>query len=292
MRSAAKPLVLTGALLAGIVAVAALCGACGSAKTAGAGATGLEGSAAERAQTILGHVPVGRAKTIVSRGVLVVADDGDYPPQSYVDAKTKGLVGFDVDVAKAAAAVLGLKVKFVHPAAEQVAAGLRKGSCDVAIDSTPRTRQNQKSLAFSKPYYYTLGEVFMKKGGLQVAGPAGLADKTVGVAADSVFYDYLKGNTSAIVKAYTTDGEIVSDLAAGKIDYWMTAAQVGTSATTTQPIALASPPLYHQALAFATKPGETDLAALLDAAIARMRSSGQLRSLSKRWYGLDLTVVR
>ncbi len=150
------------------------------------------GSALQRAQTILGHAPTGLAQTIVKSGVLVVVNDGDYQPQSYVDSKTKQLAGFDVDVAKAVAAILGLSVKWTHATVVQVPAGLKSGSCDVAIDSLPIT-QGQTSIAFTKPYYYTLGEVFTQKGGVLVTGPSGLAGKTVGVAIDSVFYEYLEG---------------------------------------------------------------------------------------------------
>ena len=270
--------------------MAVLCGACGSAKSAGTATSGPAGSAAQRAQIILGHAPAGLAKTIVEKGVLVVANDGDYPPQSYVDSKTKRLVGFDVDVAKAAAAILGLSVKWTHPTVAQVPAGLHSGSCDVAIDSLPVARQSEGSMAFTKPYYYTLGEVFSLKSGAHVAGPAELAGKTVGVAIDSVFYEYLKERTTAVVKTYTADTAIAPALVAGTVDYWMTAAQVGASAMATQPIMRASKPLDSQALAFATKPGESDLVALLNYAIEKMHSSGQLSSTSKHWYGLDLTV--
>ena len=63
------------------------------------------------------------AAKIARTGQIVVANDADYPPQSYEeDGK---LVGFDVDVAEKVAELLGVQPKFVHPAWAAVPAGLK-----------------------------------------------------------------------------------------------------------------------------------------------------------------------
>ncbi len=62
----------------------------------------------ERATAILGHAPTGLAADIATKGEVIVANDSNYAPQSSVDPTTKEVVGFDVDVAKGMAEILGL----------------------------------------------------------------------------------------------------------------------------------------------------------------------------------------
>ncbi len=57
------------------------------------------------------------------------------------------------------------------------------------------TPERQETLDFSDPYYYTSGQVFVKKGGTQIAGVEDLAGKTVGVGAATTYYDYPQGRS-------------------------------------------------------------------------------------------------
>ena len=75
---------------------------------------------AEKWTELLGHPPTGLAREVLDRGTLLVANDANYAPQSSLDPTTKQLVGFDVDVAKATGAILGIPVKFVNPTWETV----------------------------------------------------------------------------------------------------------------------------------------------------------------------------
>jgi polar amino acid transport system substrate-binding protein len=276
-------------VLAGVVAAAAAaCSGSGAGSAAGSGAQ----TPAQIARQVLGHAPTGLAATIVSRGTLIVADDADYAPQSSVDPRTKKLVGFDVDVAKATAAILGLDVQFKSANWETVPSGLRKDRYDVSIGSMPVTEAGKKSVSFTAPYYYTPGQVFQKAGGAQITGVADLTGKTVGVGADSVYYTFLKTKSKAIVKTYDTDLDALPDLLDGTIQYWMTDSATGRQAVLAgKAIETTGAPLSYRDLAFATRLGEPDLIALFDHAIQKMHADGQLSSLSKHWFdGLDLSV--
>ena len=274
-------------LAAAVAAAAAACSGNGG-STAGNGAQ----TPSQIAQQILGHAPTGLAATIVSRGTLIVADDADYAPQSSVDPRTKKLVGFDVDVAKATAAILGLHVQFRNANWETVPSGLKKDRYDVSIGSMAVSSARKKSVSFTVPYYYTPGQVFQQTGGTQIATVAGLTGKTVGVGADTVYYTFLKTRSKAVVKTYDTDLDALPDLQSGAIQYWMTDSYTGRQAILAgKAIEATGKPLSYQDLAFATRLGEPDLIALFDHAIQKMHTDGQLSAFSKRWFdGLDLTV--
>ncbi len=289
-----KTYILAAVLLVAVVALAGIVAACGSSSdtSASASASSAATTPMEKAKEILGHDPTGLAAKIVDAGTVVVANDANYPPQSSVDQATGELVGFDVDVAKKMGELLNLNVDFKNPAWETIPAGLQQGKYDVSIGSMTITPERQKVLAFTDPYYYTSGQVFVKKGGTQIAGVQDLAGKKVGVGAATTYYDYLKKNSDAIVKTYTTDADTFPDLANGNLDFVMTAGPTGQQAILSgQPFEFSGKPLYYEDLAFALKLDEADWLAMLNYAVQTMHSDGSLTAMSKQWYnGMDLTV--
>ena len=300
-----KTYILVTALLVAVIALAGVLAACGGDDTtdgasasASASPAAIEGSAMERATAILGQAPTGLAADIVTKGEVIVANDSNYAPQSSVDPTTKEVVGFDVDVAKGMAEILGLGIKWEHPSWETIPAGLNNGRFDVSIGSMTsaidgvKVAERWNTLDFSEPYYYTSGQVFVKKGGPQITGVADLAGKKVGVGAQTTYYDYLKKNSDAVVKTYTTDVDAFPDLLNGNLDFVMTAGPTGQQAILDgQPMEFSGKPLYYEDLSMAVAKGETDWAALLTYAVQQMHENGALTEMSKQWYnGLDLTV--
>ena len=311
-----KGIVLVTLAVVAVLAVAALLGACGKSKsksTSTSTATAstawslpnpmngqLTGTATANFTQVLGHAPTGLAAKIAQRGTIIIANDPNYAPQSYVDPKTKQLVGFDVDSAKAAAQTLGLKIKWVHPNWEDIPANLQTGAFDVSVGSMTDTKAREGTVSFTQPYYYTPAQVFVKKGGPQITGPQDLNGKTVGVGAATTYWTYLKKFTKADVKTYNTDLEAIPPLLNGQIEFFMTAAPTGLGAINNgKPIEFSGKPLYYEALCFATKLNEPDLIAVLNYAIGKMHevpsgaTDSLLTTMSKHWYnGVDLTVTQ
>ena len=294
-----KTYIVVAVLLVAIVGMMGLAIGCGSSSSDGGSSASaspssgaITGSAMERATAILGHEPTGLALDIATKGEVVVANDSNYAPQSSVDPVTKEVVGFDVDVAKGMAEILGLGIKWEHPAWETIPGGLNNGRYDVSIGSMTVTPERQQTLDFSDPYYYTSGQIFVKKGGTQITGVADLAGKKVGVGAATTYYDYLKKNSEAVVKTYTTDADTFPDLLNGNLDFVMTAGPTGQQGILEgKPMEFSGKPLYYEDLAMAVKKGETDWTALLSYSVQQMHQNGALTAMSKQWYnGIDLTV--
>ena len=249
-------------------------------------------SPAAIAKQILGHVPSGLAKTVVHRGTILVANDINYPPQSFIDPNSHKLVGFDVDVAKKVAQILGLKVVWKHPLWANVIAGLQQGKFDVSIGSMTVKPDRKKLVSFTGPYYFYEYQVFVKTGGMKITGAADLAGKRVGVLDGTSFSDYLTQNTQATVHPYSTDAEAWTALVSGDIDFWMTDPYTGQQAILSpEPIEFSGKPLRYGDNAFAIKKGEKDWLALLNYTVKKMHEDGSLTAMSEKWYdGLDLTV--
>jgi len=249
-------------------------------------------SPAAIAKQILGHTPSGLAKTVVKRGKILVANDRNYPPQSYVDPKTHKLVGFDVDVARKVAQILGLKVVWKHPAWATIPTGLKKGRYDVSIGSMTVKPDRKKLVAFTGAYYFWGYQVFVKTGGTQITGVDDLAGKTVSVVTGSDLAKYLTQDTQASVHGYNIDADAMAALVNGDVEFWMTGPYTGEQAILSpQPIDFSGTPLKYEDLAFAVKKGEKDWRALLNYTVKQMHKDGSLTAMSKKWYdGLDVTV--
>ena len=298
-----KTYILAAVLLVAVIALAGVLAACGGSSSTESSPSPQATSAADIAQQILGKAPSGLAQKIVDAGTVIVANDANYPPQSSVDQATGDLVGFDVDVANKMAEILGLKVQFENPAWETIPTGLNQGKYDVSIGSMTSAIDGDKAfnatlvsrwkeMDFTEPYYYTSGQVFVKKGGPQITGAADLAGKAVGVGAATTYYDWLKDNTKADVKTYTTDADTFPDLRNGNLDFVMTAGPTGQQAISQgQPFDFSGAPLYYEDLSFAIKKGEGDWLAMLNYTVNMMHEDGSLTAMSEKWYnGLDLTV--
>jgi polar amino acid transport system substrate-binding protein len=290
-----KTYILAAVLLVAIVAFAGILAACGSddgATDESASPTAQATSAADIAQQILGKAPSGVAKEIVDRGTVLVSTDANYAPQSSVNKTTGELEGFDIDTALAMGKVLGLGIDFKKVQWETVIPGLQTGKWDVSIGSMTITPEREKTVDFTEPYYYTSGQVFVKKGGEQIKSVDDLAGKTVGVGAATTYYDFLKKNSKAIVKTYDTDASAFPDLRNGNLDFVMTAGPTGQQAILEgQPFDFSGAPLYYEDLGFAINKGEGDWLTMLNYAVDKMHEDGTLTTMSKKWYnGLDLTV--
>ena len=283
---------IIGVVLATLVAVSVA--ACGSSSGSSSTSSSASSSTAlAKAQQILGHAPTGLAKQIVDNGHFTAADDPDYPPQSIV-LKSGKLVGFDVDVAKEVGQLLGLDVKFTNPTWSSIPTGLQTNRFDVSIGSMGITAQREQTLDFTAPYYYTPAIVVTRVGKPGLGTVASLAGKTIGTAADSTYYTWLKANTKAKIKSYASTVTSMTDLGLGRLQGVMTAAPTAQQEIAAgQPFQVTGKPFFNEDEGFAIKKGETDWLAMLNYAVKTMHENGSLTAMSKHWYnGLDLSIAQ
>jgi len=287
-----KSYILGVLLLVAVVAAMMFAVACGDdepTEEPSAAAT----SAMDIATEILGREPTGKAKEIIDAGTMSVNNDPKYPPQSSIEEATGELVGFDVDVAKKVAEILGLEVTFVDYKFEQILTDVNQDRYDVSIGSMTVLPERAEKVDFTEPYYYTPAGIIVKEGGPQITGVEDLAGKKVGAAAGTTYLMWLQENTEAKAVIYDTDTTMFPDLAqdSGRIEFGFTAIPTAIEAIRQgQPFELSGDPFYYEDLAFAIKKGEADWLALLNSCIQQMHEDGSLTAMSEKWFvGVDLT---
>jgi len=288
-RKWAPLLALVLVALVAVVLVAG-CGSSNNSTSPSASASNAPLTPTDSFTKILGHAPTGEAATIAQRGQMVVVDDANYPPQSYIN-KSGTLIGFDVDVAKQVGKVLGIPVKIITAQWDSIPTGLNVDRFDVSIGSMTITKEREKALSFSSPYYYTQGQLIVKTGSPMLTSTKAMKGKSIGVGTQTTYFYYLDKAGGIKVKAYDTDASTFPDLKNGRLDGVMTADLTAAQAISSgYPFVFSGKPYYYEPLAFATKKGETDWVTLLTYAVDTMHKDGSLSTMAKKWYhGFDPT---
>ncbi len=92
-----------------------------------------------------------RLDAILSAQVLRVGTTGDYQPFSALDKTTGAYSGFDVDMARALAEALGVRLTFVPTAWPNLAQDLKAGAFDIAMGGVSVTLTGRRSASSPIP---------------------------------------------------------------------------------------------------------------------------------------------
>jgi len=85
-------------------------------------------------------------------GTLSVGCDIGYPPMEYYDNDGTTPIGFDIDVGKAIAEILGLEYEVIDTAWDGIFASVVRGDYDCIISSVSITPAREEVYIFTKPY--------------------------------------------------------------------------------------------------------------------------------------------
>ena len=98
---------------------------------------------------------------IVQRGELVVGMAGNMPPMN-MTSKEGELIGYEVDLAKAMAAAMGVRAKLAVISFAELLPALRSGKIDLILSNMTITPGRNLKVAFVGPYF-TSGKAFLTK---------------------------------------------------------------------------------------------------------------------------------
>jgi polar amino acid transport system substrate-binding protein len=286
-----------------LVAAAFVAAACSS-----SGSSSPPASTAPGASTAVTPIAGGLLEKVTKAGKLIVSTDANYAPQS-VQKPDGTYEGFDIDVATEIAKRLGVKVEFVTPGWDTIAAGSWAGRWDVSVGSMTITVPRQGIFDFSPPYYYTPAQMTATTAS-GITTLDGLAGKTVCVGGTTTYEDWLKGTLQSVslgsvatppagvkVQSLPTDQDCAQAIAAGRKDaegYLTSSTTVDAGIKNGTPIIKIGAPVFTEQLAVAVDksgPATTDFMPALAKIIADMHADGTLKTMSEKWLGGDLTVA-
>ncbi len=128
---------------------------------------------------------------VLTKGELVVGMSGDQPP---LNATTKEgeLIGLDVDLARAIAMSMNVKIRFARIPFAELLPALQAGKVDMIVSGMTMTPDRNLKVAFIGPYYVSGKGILTKLKSLELLKKDGVNSEKLKVAT-------LKGSTSQYV---------------------------------------------------------------------------------------------
>lgn len=222
--------------------------------------------------------------------------DATYPPFESVNPKGE-IVGWEVDYAKALCTRMQVTCTFQNQDWDGVIPALLGDKFDVIFSSMNITPARAKRVLFSDMYYATspvwVTTVANKSDDVS---PAAMKGKTIGTQSSTTFANFLdQGYKSADIKLYPGGDEPFLDLASGRIDYSVGDMLVAQKMLEKNPGCcriIATIPrtadIFGPGVGAAFRPGDTDLKAMFDKAIAEADADGTFKKLAGEYFKIDI----
>jgi polar amino acid transport system substrate-binding protein len=219
-------------------------------------------------------------------GTLIVASEGKFAPFNFVD--NGKLTGFEIDIANAIAAKMGLKVEWKTMGFDGLLVGLQQDRWDMVIASHGVTEERARAVTFANPHYCTGGVIIAKDGAIRTAKD--LTGKVVAVQTGTTYYDNAKKLPVRDVRNFPQDNSARAALETGHVDAWVTdkfVARASLAATPGTPLKMGDF-LFTEKIAAAVSKGNMGLVTEVNKALAAMMSDGTYAAISKKWFGEDI----
>lgn len=228
---------------------------------------------------------------VKARGTLRIGMEGTYPPFNYKNDKGE-LDGFDVGIAKALAAKLGVKPEFTTTEWSGILAGLQAGKYDVIINQVAATDKRRETFDFSEPYVISYPQLIVRANETRkLDTPADLKGKKIGVGQGSNYADLAKSIEGAEVRTYPGAPEYLQDLATGRIDAAINDSLLipYLASKTKLPVKAGIPLGSAESNAIPFRKGSPKFKEAIDKALADMKADGSFAALSNKWFGRDVS---
>ncbi len=219
--------------------------------------------------------------------VIVVGGNRDYPPYEFLD-KDGNAVGYNVDLMKAIADVMGLKVRFQLGDWAEVRESLDRGKVDV-LQGMSYSEGRSKVVDFSTPHTVVNHSVFARKGTPPVLSLQDLEGKSVAFHDRGFIHNYFSEIALEVVPTLTnTPADALRAVASGKSDYAVVASLPASylikemGLTNLAPVAKSVVSVKY---CFAVRKGDTELLSRINEGLAILRHTGRYQVIYDHWLG-------
>ena len=222
--------------------------------------------------------------------VYVVGTDAAYAPFESQNEKGE-IVGFDIDVLKAAAAKAGIEVKFVNTPWEGIFNALGQGDRDMIVSAVTITDERKQTMDFSAPYFDAV-QLIAVKGDSKIANFDDLKKRKVGVQTGTTGDEAvtkLLGKTSTAVKRFESTPLALKELEAGGVDAVVADNGVVVHYVANNPAAkfktVSDKSFAPEQYGIAFKKGNTALQGKIDKGLADIKADGTYAKIFTQYFG-------
>jgi signal transduction histidine kinase len=219
---------------------------------------------------------------------IVVGGDRDYPPYEFLDADGQP-AGYNVDLTRAIAEVMGMRVEVKLGSWAEMRAALRDGRVD-ALEGMSVSDEREAQFDFTPPHTIVHHAIFARKGTPAVPSLELLRGHRVILHRGGIVDDTLtRAGMGDLLIRTATPADALRLLAAGEGEYAVVAALPGTyitrqlGLTNLEPVATG---VATHAYGYAVREGDVELRTRLAEGLAILKQTGRHQAIYDRWLGV------
>lgn len=227
---------------------------------------------------------------IKAKGELVCGVLGTDEPNSFVDPKTREIIGYEIDLCNAIARKIGVKTTIKQLAVAARIPELQGGRVDVLAASLTHNKEREALVDFSLSTFVTGQKVLVKKSSgikdvAQLAGKkvltvkGGTQEPNIRKAVPTVDVVTFETTVQAYLALQQGKGVGYVDDEASLLNNY---AKLGAAQ---KDYAVLPQSISTEALAIGIKKGETGVKTLVDGVLRELEKSGEGEKLFFKWYG-------
>ncbi len=220
--------------------------------------------------------------------IIIIGGNRNYPPYEFLDSDGNP-VGYNVDLTRAIANVMGLKVDFRLGAWINIRRALDAGTVHV-MQGMSYSEGRAAVVDFSIPHTVVNHSVFGRKDSPPVQSLDNLQNKTLAFHNRGFIHDFLvEKGIHAKLTLTDTQADALRQVAAGKVEYAVVASLPAAyiikehSLTNVVPVAKS---IVSVKYCYAVKKGNTELLAKFNEGLAILKQTGQYQSIYDKWLGV------
>jgi polar amino acid transport system substrate-binding protein len=227
---------------------------------------------------------------IKSRGEIVFGVLGTDEPNSFLDPKTRELVGYEVDIAKAIAAKIGVKPVFKQLAVAARIPELQQGRVDVLAASLTHNKERESQIDFSLTTFVTGQKVLVRKSSGITDVPQLAGKRVLTVKGGTQEPNIRKAVPTVDVVTFETTQQAFQALQQGRgVGYVNDEASLVDDYAKLGPAradyAILPTSISVEPLALGLRKNEPALKAAVDGTLRELEASGAADKLFLKWYG-------
>lgn len=229
---------------------------------------------------------------IQERGTIIIGLEGDWAPWSFVDENDE-LTGFDVEVARAIAAKLGVEVQFIPGEWDGLFAGMDAGRYDIVINGVEVTPERTEKYDFTEPYAYIRTALIVRGDNETIKTFDDLKGKKTANSIASTYMNLAEDYGATCYGVDTLD-ETLTMVLQGRVDATLNAIVSYTDYMAQHPDAnlkVVATTEDASNVSIPMRKGE-ETASLMEAinqAIAELHEEGVISELSLKYFGEDIS---
>jgi len=227
---------------------------------------------------------------IKKKGTMVFGVLGTDEPNSFIDPKSRQLVGYEIDIATAVARKIGVKPVFKQMSVSSRIPELQQGHVDALAATLTHNRERESQVDFALTHFVTGSKVMVRAGSGITALPQLAGKKVVTVRGGTQETNIRAAVPGVEVVTFENTQQAFQAMRQGKgvayvNDESSLLADYGKLGPAAKGFTILPTSIGKESIALGLRKGEKGLKAVVDQTLRELEASGAAAQLFNKWYG-------